>query len=90
MIQESYGNEGSILSYTKAKNIDIDGKVVRRARGQTQVVLHPLAEDGQDSAIPGGFIGINEDGKYYRTDPVTLYLHPFIHGTIHKKDILWW
>jgi len=76
--RESYGNESSILSYTKAKNIDIDGKVVRRARGQTQVSIAPSGSTGAGIApAPGGFIGgINKDGKYYRTDPVTLISTP--------------
>lgn len=76
--RESYGNESSILSYTEAKNIDIDGKVVRRARGQTQVSIAPSGSTWAGIApAPNGFIGgINEDGKYYRTDPVTLIPTP--------------
>jgi hypothetical protein len=83
--RESYGNEGSILSYTKAKNIDIDGKVVRRARGQTQVSIAPSGSTWAGIApAPGGFIGgINEDGKYYRTDPVTLISTPVYSGIIN-------
>jgi len=83
--RESYGNESSILSYTKAKNIDIDGKVVRRARGQTQVSIAPSGSTWAGIApAPGGFIGgINEDGKYYRTDPVTLISTPVYSGIIN-------
>ncbi len=83
--RESYGNESSILSYTEAKNIDIDGKVVRRARGQTQVSIAPSGSTWAGIApAPNGFIGgINEDGKYYRTDPVTLISTPVYSGIIN-------
>lgn len=83
--RESYGNESSILSYTEAKNIDIDGKVVRRARGQTQVSIAASGSTWAGLApAPNGFIGgINEDGKYYRTDPVTLISTPVYSGIIN-------
>lgn len=61
----------NILSYTEALNIDLKGMCVRRARGQTQEVVHPSASEWVGLAVHEVdgiqyLRGINADGGYYR------------------------
>ena len=61
----------NILSYKEAKNIDIKGKGIRRARGQTQEVVHQSASEWVGLAVHEVdgiqyLRGINADGGYYR------------------------
>lgn len=69
--RKSLRKTSDILSYTEAKNIDIKGKGVRRARGQTQEVVHPSASEWVGLAVHEVdgiqyLRGINADGGYYR------------------------
>lgn len=69
--RKSLRKTSDILSYMEAKNIDIKGMCVRRARGQTVQVTHSGGSGWIGLAIHEidglqYLVGINEDGGYYR------------------------
>jgi len=69
--RKSLKKTSDILSYKEAKNIDLKGKCVRRARGQTTQVTHSGGTSWVGLAVHEidgiqYLRGINADGGYYR------------------------
>lgn len=69
--RKSLKKTSDILSYTKAVNIDIKGKCIRRVKGQTTQVTHSGGAEWVGLAIHEidglqYLVGINADGGYYR------------------------
>lgn len=72
--RKSLKKTSDILSYKEAKNIDLKGKCIRRAKGQTTQITHSNGTAWAGLAIHEidglqYLVGINEDGGYYRITP---------------------